>query len=367
MQPAQDGTIGWGIMVLRMEGDATILYGSDERIPMYGSTFGDEGMQRRRLGKTDMELTTVGLGTWAMGGPWQFGWGPQDDDEAIGAILQALDEGINWIDTAPAYGLGHSEELVGEALRRTRHKPYIATKCGLLWNEKKEKVSNLNADSILRECDASLERLGIDVIDLYQMHWPDPDEQVEEAWEAMARCAEEGKVRYLGASNFSVEQMERVAKIHPAVSLQPPYSMLHREVEDRLLGYCAEHEIGVVAYSPMQRGLLTGKFDHDYLKTLAPDDHRRRTPDFQDPQFSATIDMVEELKRIAERNGRTPAQLAIAWVLRRPEMTAAIVGARRPDQIAETAKAGDWTLKPDEIDKIEALLTEREKKIAAST
>jgi len=314
-----------------------------------------------------MALTTVGLGTWAMGGPWQYGWGPQDDGEAIGAILQALEEGINWIDTAPAYGLGHSEELVGEALRQTKHKPYIATKCGLLWNEKKEKVTNLNADSIRRECDASLERLGIDVIDLYQMHWPDPDEQIEEAWEAMARCAEEGKVRYLGASNYSVEQMERVGKIHPVASLQPPYSMIRRDVEDRLLGYCAERRIGVVAYSPMARGLLTGKFDRDYLKTLAPDDHRLRMPEFQDPQFSATVTTVDTLRKIAERNRRTPAQLAIAWVLRRPEVTAAIVGARRPGQIAETAPAGDWTLSREEIDEIEKSLAEREKKLAATT
>jgi aryl-alcohol dehydrogenase-like predicted oxidoreductase len=313
-------------------------------------------MQERRLGNTDMQLTTVGLGTWAMGGPWQYGWGPQDDDDAIAAVLAALDAGINWIDTAPAYGLGHSEELVGQALKQTRHKPYIATKCGLLWNDKKEKVSCLKRQSIRAECHASLERLGVATIDLYQMHWPEPDEDVEEAWEEMARLVEEGKVRYLGVSNFSVEQIERVARIHPVASLQPPYSMLHREVETELLPYCGRHSIGVVAYSPMQRGLLTGKFDHARLAALAADDHRRWNPDFQEPQFSVTLEMVERLKKIAERNGRTCAQLAVSWVLRRAEVTAAIVGARHPDQIEETVQASDWNLSDDDIAEIEELL-----------
>lgn len=202
-------------------------------------------MQTRRLGNTGLELTTVGLGTWAMGGPWQFGWGPQDDDEAIAAIVKALDMGINWIDTAPAYGLGHSEELIGQALRRTGAKPFIATKCGILWNERKEKVTCLKKRSIRKECHDSLRRLGIDVIDLYQMHWPDPDEDVEEAWEEVVRLKEQGKVRYLGVSNFAVEHLERVRRICEPVSLQPPYSMLHREAEEELLGYCAVNNIGV--------------------------------------------------------------------------------------------------------------------------
>jgi aryl-alcohol dehydrogenase-like predicted oxidoreductase len=321
-------------------------------------------MQERQLGKTDMRLTTVGLGTWAMGGPWEYGWGPQDDEEAIGAVLEALDQGINWIDTAPAYGLGHSEELVGRALRQTRHKPYIATKCGILWNEKKEKVVHLKRDSIRRECHDSLKRLGVEQIDLYQMHWPDPDPDIEEAWEEMARLQKESKVRYLGASNFSVPQMERVAPIHPIASLQPPYSMLHRDAERELLGHCARHNIGVVAYSPMQRGLLTGKFSHERLAALAPDDHRRRSPEFQEPQFTATLELVEGLRKIAERHGRTVAQLAVSWVLRRPEVTAAIVGARRPGQIAETAPASDWNLSKEDIEEIEKLLAQREKKLA---
>ncbi len=320
-------------------------------------------MQKRRLGRTDMELTTVGLGTWAMGGPWQFGWGPQDDGEAVAAVLAALDEGINWIDTAPAYGLGHSEELVGQALRQTGHKPYIATKCGLLWNEKKEKVPCLKPESIRAECHASLERLGIETIDLYQMHWPDPDEGVEAAWEEMARLADEGKVRYIGVSNFNVDQLERAARIRAVSSLQPPYSMLRREAEHELLGYCEQHEIGVVVYSPMQRGLLTGRFSPERLAGLPLDDHRRRQPDFQEPQFSANLELVEELTRIAERSGRTCAQLAVSWVLRRREVTAAIVGARRPDQIAETVKASDWDLSPTDIDEIEELLAARAKKL----
>jgi len=320
-------------------------------------------MQKRRLGNTDLELTTVGLGTWAMGGPWQYGWGPQDDDEAIGAILAALETGINWIDTAPAYGLGHSEELIRQALKQVDDMPLIATKCGILWNEKREKVSCLKRQSIRDECHASLERLGIDVIDLYQMHWPDPDEDVEEAWEEMARLLDEGKVRYLGASNFTVEQIERVRKVHPPVSLQPPYSMLHREVEDELLEYCGQNEIGVVAYSPIQRGLLTGKFDRARFEALAPDDHRRMSPDFLEPQFSATLELVEDLKKIAGRNGRTCAELAISWVLRRPEVTAAIVGARSPQQIIETAPAGDWKLSERDIKQIEQLLNQHQAKL----
>jgi aryl-alcohol dehydrogenase-like predicted oxidoreductase len=321
-------------------------------------------MQTRKLGSTDLVLTTVGLGTWAMGGPWQYGWGPQDDGEAVAAILTALDLGINWIDTAPAYGLGHSEELVGQALRQTKHKPLVATKCGILWNERKEKVVHLKRDSIRRECEASLRRLGVERIDLYQMHWPDPVEDIEEAWEEMALLAAEGKARYLGVCNYNVEQMERVRKIYPVASLQPPYSMLRREAEKELLGYCSVHNIGVVAYSPMQRGLLTGTFSHERLAALAPDDHRRRAPEFQEPAFSASLELVEGLEKIAQRHGRTVAQLAISWVLRRPEVTAAIVGARRPGQIRETAPAADWNLSKQDIAKIEKLLAQRERKLA---
>jgi len=322
-------------------------------------------MQSRQLGNTDLELTTVGLGTWAIGGPWQFGWGPQDDNEAIAAILIALDKGINWIDTAPIYGLGHSEELVGKALRQTKHKPYIATKCGLLWNEKREKVPCLKRKSIRQECHQSLKRLGVEVIDLYQMHWPEPQEDIEQAWEEMAKLADEGKVRYIGVSNFNVEQIERIRGIHEVASFQPPYSMLHREVENGLLQYCAECNIGVIVYSPMQRGLLTGRFSQERLASLSLDDHRRRHLDFAEPRFSAALELVEDLKKVAQHNGRTCAQLAISWVLRRPEVTAAIVGARRPQQIIETAPASDWKLSRKDIREIEQLLAEFEGKAAA--
>jgi aryl-alcohol dehydrogenase-like predicted oxidoreductase len=321
-------------------------------------------MQIRKLGNTDLKLTTIGLGTWAMGGPWQFGWGPQDDDEALGAIQASLETGINWIDTAPAYGLGHSEELVGKALKQIKQKPIVATKCSLLWNDKREKVSCLKSESIRAECHDSLERLGIETIDLYQIHWPEPQEDIEEAWEEMAKLVKEGKIRYIGVSNFNVEQIKRLQKIHPVASLQPPYSMLHREVEDELLPYCAQNDIGVVVYSPMQRGLLTGKFSPERLSGLPLDDHRRRSPDFHEPQFTATLQFVEQLKPIAERNGKTLAQLSLSWVLRRSEVTAAIVGARRPEQIIETAPASDWDLSEEDIEQIEKLLAKRQAKLS---
>ncbi len=325
--------------------------------------FGCLTMQTRQLGYTDLKLTTVGLGTWAMGGPWQFGWGPQDDGQAIATILHALEKGINWIDTAPIYGLGHSEELVGKAIKQTSTKPFIATKCGLLWNDKKEKVNCLKSQSIREECHASLKRLGIETIDLYQMHWPEPDEDLEQAWEEMAQLAQQGKVRYIGASNFNVEQIKHIQEIAPAASLQPPYNMLHREVEDGLLSHCAQNNTGVIVYSPMGRGLLTGKFSQERLAGLPLDDHRRRKPDFHDPRFSATLEFVDQLRPIAERNGKTLAQMAISWVLRRSEITAAIAGARSPDQIAETSAASDFELCAEDTEEIERLLVERQKKV----
>jgi aryl-alcohol dehydrogenase-like predicted oxidoreductase len=299
-----------------------------------------------------------------MGGPWQYGWGPQDENEAIAAILKAIDLGINWIDTAAIYGCGHSEELLGIALKQTRTRPIIATKCSLLWNDKREKVNCLKAESIRKECEDSLKRLGIETIDLYQMHWPDPEIDLEEGWGEMARLQKQGKVRYIGVCNYNTVQLDRIRKIAPVTSLQPPYSMIRRGVEAELLRYCAKNNIGVVAYSPMQRGLLTGKFSKKYLATLAPDDHRLKSGDYQEPEFSATLALIDKLRPIAERNKKTLAQLAIAWVLRRPEVTAAIVGARKPSQIAETAPAGDWILAKNDIAEIEKLLAERENKLA---
>jgi aryl-alcohol dehydrogenase-like predicted oxidoreductase len=314
-------------------------------------------MRTRKLGNTDLELTAIGLGTWAIGGPWQFGWGPQDDADSIRTILAAVDAGINWIDTAPIYGCGQSELVVGLALREMSDKPLIATKCGLRWNDKREKVNCLDHDSIIKECEDSLKRLGVEVIDLYQMHWPQPEGQLEEGWEAMAMLVRQGKVRYIGVSNFSLEQLQRVAAIHPPASLQPPYSMLRRDIEKELVPYCGQNNIGIVAYSPMQKGLLTGKFSKEHLATLAPDDHRLNDPDFSGVKFEKNLAIVEAIKSIAERNGKTVAQLAIAWVLRKEEVTAAIVGARKQEQIQETVQAGDWILCDDDVTEIEKILS----------
>jgi aryl-alcohol dehydrogenase-like predicted oxidoreductase len=289
-------------------------------------------VRTRKLGKSEVELTTVGLGSWAMGGPWEFGWGPQNDDDSIRTVRSALDEGINWIDTAPAYGHGHSEEVVGKVLRDVSQKPIIATKCGIIWDKTRDKITWLKEDSVINECHQSLRRLGVDVIDLYHMHWGEPDEQIEEGIGAMAKLQQQGKIRYIGVSNFTVEQIKRAQKIAEVVSLQPPYSMLHRDTEKELLPYCKKNDIGVVAYSPMHKGLLTGKFNEQKIRELAKDDHRRRDPEFNGEKFKATLELVEGLKPIAERNAITLAQLAVSWVLRRKEVTAAIVGARRPGQ-----------------------------------
>ncbi len=317
-------------------------------------------VRSRRLGNTDLELTCVGLGTWAIGGPWQFGWGPQDDSDSMASILEALESGINWIDTAPIYGCGHSESVVGKAIKEFREQPLVATKCALLWNEKREKINCLKAGSIIAECEASLRRLDIDVIDLYQMHWANPDEDIEEGWEAMASLVSQGKVRYIGVSNFNVSQMERVARIHGIASLQPSYSMLAREFEKEAFGYCKENNIGVVCYSPMQRGLLTGKFDAEKIAALDDGDHRKRSPDFNEPVLSVNLKFVERLKPIAQRSGITLAQLAVAWVIRDETVTSAITGARKKGQISETVKAADIKLAPDDIDEIEDLLRQRE-------
>ena len=316
-------------------------------------------MKTRKLGWTGVELTTIGLGTWAMGGSgWQFSWGPQDDAQSIGAIRRAIDRGINWIDTAPAYGLGHSEEIVGRAVRAMAGRPFIATKCSRVWDERGTLGSNLKADSIQREAEASLRRLQVDVIDLYQIHWAMPDEDIEEGWSAVAGLIRQGKVRYGGVSNFSVSQLERIRKIHPIASVQPPYSMLVRGIEQDLLAYCAAHQIGVVCYSPMYKGLLTGRFNRERLQRLAEDDHRRKDPRFQEPQISANLKLVEDLSPLVRREGRTLGELAIAWVLRRPEVTSAIVGARSAEQVDEFVAAGDWSLPAELESRIERLLAQ---------
>jgi len=321
-------------------------------------------MRTRRLGKTNLELTVIGFGSWAIGGGGsRISWGPQDDSESIAAIKKALDLGINWIDTAAIYGLGHSEEIVGKAIKGISKRPIIATKCGLVWDEKKNITNRLKRESIKNEAEASLKRLDVDVIDLYQIHWPIPDEDIEEGWEAMAQLVKEGKVRYIGVSNFNVSQMKRAQSIYPIASLQPPYSMLKRDVEEDIFPFCRQNSIGIVVYSPMQKGLLTGKITRERVANFPEDDHRRNDPDFNEPLISFNLELVDKLVPIARKHNKTLAQLAIAWVLRRPEVTSAIVGARRPDQIAETVLAGDWILPQEDIDTIEKLLAEREQKI----
>jgi aryl-alcohol dehydrogenase-like predicted oxidoreductase len=315
-------------------------------------------MKTRELGKTGEQLTVIGLGTWAMGGgDWQWGWGSQDDQQSIDTIRQALDLGINWIDTAAVYGLGHCEEVVGQALKKLGVRPFVATKCGRTWDDQGSDGHGLQAASIRAECEASLQRLGIDVIDLYQIHWPLPDEGIEEAWGTIAELIKEGKVRYGGVSNFSVEQIRRVRREYPdLVSVQPPYSMLKRDIEAELIPYCEGERISVLAYSPMQKGLLTGKVTREWVENLDPKDHRHRDRMFQEPLLSECLDKVEALKAIAGRLGVSLAQLAIAWVLRHPAMTAAIVGARRPDQIVGTAPAAERELAPEALDEIESVL-----------
>jgi aryl-alcohol dehydrogenase-like predicted oxidoreductase len=317
-------------------------------------------MRTRQLGSTDLHLSVLGLGSFALGGAqWKFSWGPQDDQASVDAIVRGVDLGVNWIDTAPVYGYGHSEEVVGAALKRCRQKPLVATKCGRRWEAGGAIYGRLRKASVYEEAEASLRRLGVDVIDLYQMHWPQPAEEVEEGWGAMADLVKAGKVRHLGASNFSVAQMECVQKIHPIASLQPPYSLLRRDIEADVLSFCARQHIGVVVYSPLQKGLLTGAFSLARRDSLPPEDHRRNDSMFAEPQLSATLRFVDGLRQLATAQRMSAAELALAWVLRRPEVTSAIVGARRPAQIDETAGAADKELSSEMLQAIEALLEQR--------
>ncbi len=318
-------------------------------------------MQKKRLGNTELYLSNIGLGTWALGGGgYAYGWGPQDDKESISTIWQALDLGINWIDTAPVYGFGHAEKIVGRALKGYKE-ILIASKCGLIWNEKRKISGCLKRASIRQEIEASLRRLRRDTIDLYQIHWPDPDEDIEEAWNFMTDLIKEGKIRYAGVSNFDLRQLKRVQFIHPITSLQPLYNMLMRDIEGEILDYCADNHIGVIVYSPLQSGLLTGKFSPDKIANLPNDDWRKKkNSQFQEPELSLNIKLLENLRPLIKKNGRTMAQMAIAWTLRRSEVTAAIVGARHPVQIKETVVAGEKMLSQEEIDYIEILLKEKD-------
>ncbi len=316
-------------------------------------------MQTRKFGNTDLETTLIGFGSWAIGGPeWAAGWGSQDDEESVGAIKRSLELGVNWIDTAAVYGLGHSEEIVAQALKGVSdgERPYVFTKCSMIWDENGEIGHSLTQDSVKRECEASLKRLQTDVIDLYQIHWPNPDEEIEEGWAAMAELKQEGKVRHIGVSNFDVSQMKRAQEIAPVESLQPPYSMLARDVEDEILPFCRENNIAVIVYSPMKSGLLTGKMTRERAENLPNDDWRSRATAFNEPQLSRNLELVELLKDIGNRHDASPGEVAIAWTLRHPAVTAAIVGARRPDQVDGVVGAADLKLGDDEIDEIEGFL-----------
>jgi aryl-alcohol dehydrogenase-like predicted oxidoreductase len=315
-------------------------------------------MRTRKLGWTGLELSVVGFGTWAAGGAgWKFAWGPQDDNDTVRAIHEAIDSGINWIDTAAVYGLGHAEEVVGKAVKAMRVRPAIATKCSRRWNhDGSELYGSLKREDIKAECEMSLKRLGVDIIDLYQIHWPNPEQDLEEGWGAVMELKKEGKIKFGGVSNFSAAQMEKISPIGKPASLQPPYSMFRRDIENDQLPYCKEHNIGVVVYSPMEKGLLTGKVTKEWFQNLPASDHRKNDSKFNEPELSKNLAKIEKLKAIAYGLGITLAQLAIAWILRRGEVTAAIAGARKPGQILETAKAGDIMLSPEDIKNLESAL-----------
>jgi aryl-alcohol dehydrogenase-like predicted oxidoreductase len=324
-------------------------------------------MRTRRLGRTDLELTTVGLGTWAIGGPdWVFGWGPQDEDAAVRALVAGVRAGINWIDTAAVYGAGRAEELVGRALRELRpdERPLIATKCTRIVQPDGTIRGVMRPASILAECDASLRRLGVETIDLYQLHWPQPDPELEEGWATLAELQNQGKVRHVGVSNFDVAQLQRAQALHPVASLQPPYSMVRREVEAEILPFCGEQGIGVVAYSPLGKGLLTGAFHEERARALPTDDHRSRDPDFRPPRLLAHLELAAGLGELAAERGWTTAQLAIAWVLRRPEVTSAIVGVRHEGHVDGLREAGGVELGADDLARIDALLAARDRRLA---
>jgi len=315
-------------------------------------------MEMRKLGNSDLNITRVGFGAWAIGGSgWQFAWGSQDDNESVAAIHRALELGVNWIDTAAVYGLGHSEEVVGRALKDWREsRPYVFTKCGLRGDANGEVRKVLSADSIRGEVEDSLRRLSVDTIDLYQIHWPpDPDSpELEEGWSTLADLKREGKVRWIGVSNFNVQQLLRAQDIAPVTSLQPRYSLVHREIEDEILPYCLEQHIGVIVYSPMASGLLTGTMTRERAASLPEDDWRRGHPDFTEPYLSHNLALVERLQEIAKGRNRSVGEVAIAWTLRHPAVTGAIVGARNPRQAEGVMRAGELRLTENEVNEIEA-------------
>jgi aryl-alcohol dehydrogenase-like predicted oxidoreductase len=322
-------------------------------------------MRKKRLGSDGPEITTVGFGAWAIGGPWKFGWGPVDDDESVETIRHAVDSGVNWIDTAAVYGLGHSEEVVGRAIEPfdVGEDVLVFTKCGRSWygSERGEEIVNdLRPESIRFECEQSLKRLGLEHIDLYQFHWPDfaTGTEVEDSWATMRELVDEGKARWLGVSNFSVELLERCESLRHVDSLQPPLSMLNRGARKDVIPWCHANGTGVIVYSPMQSGLLTGAFDRARVESLAADDWRRGTATFQEPKFSQNLALVDRLRDITEAIGCNLAELAIAWTYSVDGVTAAIVGARRPDQVDGWIGASDLVLSGEVVAEIERIIEE---------
>ncbi len=314
-------------------------------------------MRTKRLGDSDMYITPIGVGAWAMGGPQgDWNWGPQDDKDSITAIQRALDLGMNWIDTAPAYGNGHSEEVIGKAIKGLNYKPYVFSKCSLVWGEKHTGRNCLKAWSVRQECEESLSRLSLEALDLMQIHWPNPDPDIEEAWTELAKLKKEGKIRWIGVSNFSPSQMRRCQAISPVTSLQPPYSALRTDIEREILPFCGANNIGVMVYSPMQSGILSGRMTRNRVQNLPPGDWRKLSDHFKEPLLTRSLALQDLLGEIAGRHGYSSGVAALAWVLRKPEVTGAIVGLRNPEQAQDIIAAGDFRLSPNEVDQIDRFL-----------
>jgi aryl-alcohol dehydrogenase-like predicted oxidoreductase len=316
-------------------------------------------LKKRKLGNSDINITQIGYGAWAIGGSgWEYAWGKQDDADSVKSIHKSLEMGVNWIDTAAVYGLGHSEEIVQKAVKEwDGEKPYVFTKCGLVGVEGGKVRRVIDPESIRKECEESLRRLKVDIIDLYQIHWPPvrTEDKIYAAWEIMTRLKDEQKVKFIGVSNFNAKQIRMAEEISPVTSLQPPYSLIKREIEDETLPYCREKNIGVIIYSPMYSGLLTGKMTNERIENMPEDDWRKRDAEFNEPLLSTNLQVVNKLKEIGNKYRRTPGEIAIAWTLLHPAVTAAIVGARNESQAAEVMRSWDIKLDEEDIDKLEQM------------
>jgi aryl-alcohol dehydrogenase-like predicted oxidoreductase len=314
----------------------------------------ETALETTQLGQTGLKITRVGFGAWAIGGgDWEFGWGPQDDEQSIAAIHHALERGINWIDTAAAYGFGRSEQIVGRALEGVAERPYVFTKCSLLEGSGRRVLHSLKRDSILREAEDSLQRLGLDAIDLYQIHWPIPAADIEEGWAALAELKQQGLVRHIGVSNFDVLQLRVIQQIAPVETLQPQYSLIERDIEREILPFARRQGIGVIAYSPMGSGMLSGGMTRERVESMSGDDWRRRDARFNEPQLSRNLELVERLRAVADRYDTTPGAVAVAWTLRNPAVDGAIVGFRRPDQVDPILPAANLELTDEDVVEIE--------------